>query len=48
MAGTEFSAEKPWKAVVLNCVPSNYEPDRYEGQVFNKYNKWILKLLATR
>ena len=39
MAGTEFSAVKPWKAVVLNSVPSNYEPDPHEGQVFNKYNK---------
>lgn len=33
MAGTEFSAVKPWKAVVLNSVPSNYEPDPHEGHV---------------
>lgn len=33
MAGTEFSAVKPWKGVVLHSIPSNYRPDPLEGKV---------------
>ena len=33
MAGTEFSAVKPWKGVVLHSIPSNYKPDSLEGKV---------------
>ena len=33
MAGTEFSAVKPWKGVVLQSIPSNYKPDSLEGKV---------------
>jgi hypothetical protein len=34
MAGTEFSAVKPWKGVVLHSIPSNYKPDSLEGKVY--------------
>lgn len=33
MAGTQFSAVKPWKSVVLNSVPSDYDPQPNEGHV---------------
>ena len=38
MAGTEFSAVKPWKGVVLHSIPSNYKPDSLEGRVNNQFN----------
>ena len=49
---TEFTVVKPWKGVMLDSIPTNYEPHNLEGQVSNNFSKYykslVITFLATR